>query len=517
MGFGWVGMGAPRFSWLAAIHRREQVGHERKSSRHETLDVRQSAGICKVSLRTNDSWIQAVLPITGTMDRDEESLFDDEAFTPCPWSDDVNWNPTKDSANYTSEYVFNQLIPYLGNKRKLLDLIRKAIAHTTAEPAENDFIDLFAGTGVVSRFAKKLGFKVISNDWEPYSEAINRCYIATARAPGFMRDLAYEQMLEQLNNLPPVQDWVTNHLCPDDDENVDVKRDRLFYTRRNGMRIDAVRQHIAQLDEAGLIDETQKCALLAPLLYQCSYNSNTSGVFKGFHNGWGGKTNTALYRIRGELTLRPAMFFDNGWDNVVLRQDATLLGRNLEQVARARPVVYIDPPYNQHPYGSNYHVLNSVTLWDKPQLSRKITGHGDKSAIRVDWRSKRRSAYNHKDKATEAYTSLLGGLPEGWYLTSYSTDGNICLSDLVAANRAIGDVTVFAQAYKRYRVSSQRFSEKPLNVEFVLVTNAGVRPTRSTDEIVSEIYSREATVLESHPEILNREEQDNQLEMLYGE
>ena len=29
-------------------------------------------------------------------------------------------------------------------------------------------------------------------------------------------------------------------------------------------------------------------------------------------------------------------------------------------------IAYLDPPYNQHPYGSNYHVLNTVAVWDKP-------------------------------------------------------------------------------------------------------------------------------------------------------
>ena len=31
-------------------------------------------------------------------------------------------------------------------------------------------------------------------------------------------------------------------------------------------------------------------------------------------------------------------------------------------------IAYLDPPYNQHAYGSNYHVLHSVSLWDKPAV-----------------------------------------------------------------------------------------------------------------------------------------------------
>ena len=34
----------------------------------------------------------------------------------------------KTAARDTDEYVFSQLIPYIGNKRKLLDLIHQAIS-----------------------------------------------------------------------------------------------------------------------------------------------------------------------------------------------------------------------------------------------------------------------------------------------------------------------------------------------------------------------------------------------------
>ncbi len=431
----------------------------------------------------------------------------------------MEWNPSRDSANYTSSYVFNQLIPYIGNKRKLLGLIKAAIDYTGVRSLERDFIDLFAGTGVVSRYAKSLGFRVIANDWEPYSEAINRCYIEASQAPlfGAGAGKTYEQFLRELNALEPKPGWVTNHLCPDNDESFDIKKDRLFYTRQNGMKIDAIREQLMLLEQAKLLSEPQKWAVLAPLLYQCSYNSNTSGVFKGFHNGWGGLTRTALYRIRGELSLRPAAFFDNGWENLVFREDAATLAPAVADFTRAKPIVYIDPPYNQHPYGSNYHVLNSVALWDKPALSPKITGHGDKSAIRHDWRTARRSAYNHRGAAADAYRKLLNALPDAWCLTSYSTDGTIPLETLVEINCTLGDVAVFSRPYKRYRVSSQRFSEKPMNVEFILATNAGTPATRSVDEIVAGIYAREAEVIDSHPETIDRERQEIQMELLYGE
>ena len=420
----------------------------------------------------------------------------------------MEWKPRAHSANYTNDYLFSQLIPYIGNKRKLLGLIGAVISKTGLDPARSDFIDLFAGTGVVSRYAKSLGFRVVANDWEPYSALLNRCYVETQTSPTYFGGEDYAAVLDRLNRLPPVEGWVTKHLCPDDDQHYDVRRDRMFYQRKNGMRIDAIREEIAAWQASNWLSQSQAACLLAPLLYSSCYNSNTSGVFKGFHNGWGGQTGTALYRIAGDLVLRPATFFDNGQANAVICDDAQNVASDLNTYSKRVALAYIDPPYNQHPYGSNYHVLNSVGLWDKPSLTPKITGHGDKSAIRLDWRTARRSAYNHKDLASAAYAELLRSLDVPWIATSYSTDGFIPLLDLVRANQAVGRVTAFTQGYKRYRVSSRRFSEKPMNVEVVLLNQVGERDTRSAEAVARSILDEEREVLAAHPEITGRSQMD---------
>jgi adenine-specific DNA-methyltransferase len=395
----------------------------------------------------------------------------------------------------TSEFLFNQLIPYIGNKRKLLGLVHEAFE--SVGQSRGIFVDFFAGSGVVSRLAKLLGYRVVANDWEPYADAINRCYIACNQPPAYEALGGYEQAVGLLNRLPPRTDWVTEHLCPRNDEHYDTERDRLFYMRKNGMRIDAIRHQIAAWKDAGRINDLEEACLLAPLVYQACYRSNTSGVFKGFHNGWGGQTKTALYRIATDLKLDVPAFLDNGQRNRVCREDAQTLAERLSR--RPVEVAYLDPPYNQHPYGSNYHVLNSVVLWDKPPLERQIT-RGSKAAIRTDWRTERRSAYNYKKEAGRAYRQLLATINARHILTSYSTDGMIPLEDLLRSNVERGHVSVVMQGYKRYRVSSQRFSRKPMNVEFVLVVDARRKSDVSTDQLEAIIRTHESEVLESHPE-----------------
>jgi len=412
----------------------------------------------------------------------------------------MEYRRSSHAASRTEDFVFHQLIPYIGNKRKLLRLIGESIAATGLDPTKSTFADAFAGTGVVSRYAKTLGFRVAANDWEPYTAALNRCAIACNTAPTARDGRDYRDLIASLAALPGCDDWVTRHLCPESDEHPDTDRERMFYMRKNGMRIDAIRQRIAEWAADGAIDRDAESCLLAPLLFAACYHANTSGVFKGFHRGWGGQTGTALYRIAADLQLHPAVFFDNDRDNRVYQEDATAFCGRLTADAIRPDFVYLDPPYNQHPYAANYHVLNSIALWDKPVLSRKIEGRGTKSAIRTDWREDRRSAYNYRRSATDAYEDLLKTIDAPWVATSYSTDGMIRLEALIEANRAIGDVRPFMQSYKRYRVSSQRFSAKPVNVEFVLLTRAGAKPSLSTDEIASRIVAMENASLAKHPE-----------------
>lgn len=411
-------------------------------------------------------------------------------------SQDTTYIRGRHSAVRTTDFVFNQLIPYIGNKRKLLDLITQSLKHTTKSEVPT-FLDIFAGSGVVARLAKTLGYRVIANDWEPYAKAINGCYIGNNNPPEFKTLGGYDKALAKLNSLPPRVDWITEHLCPRDDDKYDIAVDRMFYMRKNGMRIDAIRQQIVEWRASGVIDDNEQNCLLAPLLYQACYTSNTSGVFKGFHNGWGGQTKTALYRIAGDLCLTPAVFFDNGYDNQVLCSDAQRVAENMRD--EELDVAYLDPPYNQHPYGSNYHVLNSVALWDKPKLSKTITP-GTKSAIRLDWRTERRSPYNYTDEAAKAYAKLVQTLNSRFILTSYSTDGFIPLEKMLEANIKRGHVRVEMKGYKRYRVSSQRFSNKPMNVEFVVVLDTHKTSDVSIDELHHSVTAKETSVLNGHKE-----------------
>ena len=400
-------------------------------------------------------------------------------------------HPRRHAAVRTDEYVYSQLIPYIGNKRKLLPLIARGTMHTGC--SVGTFVDLFTGSTVVARLAKTLGLRVIANDWEPYAYEIARATVALNAAPSFSDLGGVAAAFDTLNRLRPRRGYVATHLCPAEDDHPDPEHERMFFTQANGRRIDAMRERIAAWESAGRLPADERAYLLSAFVYAVSYISNTSGVFKGFHYGWGGKTRTALYRILSRITLNPPATSDNRQVNLALREDAQTLAGDLPSVCGRRPdIVYIDPPYNQHPYGSNYHVLNTVVLWDKPPLHPTIRVNGrkhNKSAIRTDWRAQRRSPYNSAARALPAFEELITAIDARWLLVSYSTDGNMPVESLLTALARRGALTVFTQRYKRYRVSTPRMSPRPHTVEFLAVVDtAGPRSTGQVPRWVRTIH-----------------------------
>ena len=403
------------------------------------------------------------------------------------------YHKRRHSARTTDEYLFSQLVPYLGNKRRLLHLILEAL-ESTGTLVQKDgrapiFADFFAGSGVVSRLARQNGYRVIANDWEPYSHALISAILCCTEAPAFKELGGYQKALDHLNRLPEVKGWVTHNLCPRNDEIYDPTRDRLFFKRRNGMRIDAMRQQIAAWQVQGAINDVEMSALLAPLLYSASFVSNTSGVFKSFHHGWGGKTQSALERIESLLWLTPSRFCAVGEANKPAAEmwcvDAQHLANQMSSFEV--DVAYLDPPYNQHAYSSNYHVLNALTLWDQNDLPTPDT-KGYKSGIDRAWRKERPSQYNSSKYAKEAYEKLVATIKARYILTSYSTDGNIEAADLLQANLKRGRVTLLTQDVPRYRVSKQRQSERARVLEFIVITDTHAKSGPPLRQLLGQLY-----------------------------
>lgn len=412
---------------------------------------------------------------------------------------------------FDSPYLTKQIIAYIGNKRKLLSLIYKALSASRLDVnAPLTFADLFCGSGVVSRFAKMLGFEVHCNDWEPYAEVLAKGFVAlnksefdalfadyaasgehapesvasgsdapaeTAQAqPGFA------SLIERIHALPsPEGDdcYISRYYAAhnDDVQAADFRTERLFYTHQNALMIDKIRAYIERHfpDHA----DKRRHILLSLLLYEAATHTNTSGVFKAFHKGFGGHGKDALSRILAPIALHEPVLIDSASPVHVYRKDANVLVRELPPL----DVVYLDPPYNQHQYGSNYHLLNTIAEWDKIPAPLDLDENGvlqNKAAIRADW-VKTRSAYCYKKSASSAFRDLIEHIRARLILISYSSDGIIPFSEMKDICMAKGYVSIVTSGYTVYRGGKQSNSRKSADIEFVLAIDTS-RPAEAECE-----------------------------------
>ena len=338
-------------------------------------------------------------------------------------------------------YLTEQIITYIGNKRSLLSFIGTAINLVKEKLGKDklDIIDIFSGSGVVSRFFKQYAKKLYSNDLEDYCYTINRCYLSNRSNIDFAALGSYYDVIKRTLDTEPLKTgFISEMYAPADDQNIQ-KGERVFYTTRNARYIDTARQLIEQ------IPEPYKTFLLAPLLYESSVHNNTSGVFKGFYKNsktgigqYGGDGRNALQRILANIDLKLPVFSNFECETFILQEDANMLAGKLPIVDLA----YMDPPYNQHPYGSNYFMLNLINNYTRPQEVSQVSG------IPLTWN---KSQYNKKQTARNSMFDLCKKLKARFLLISFSSDGFINKEEMVEMLSALGEVQVLDKEYNTFR------------------------------------------------------------------
>ena len=416
-------------------------------------------------------------------------------------------------------YLTRHLIAYIGNKRALLGFLHDAVSRicTDLDQERVVFLDPFAGSGAVARLARLMGLKVLANDWEFYSYIINRAHLAVnagEAAELFTDKGGYEGIFSFHNNLSPppeTERYISRYYSPQDTAAADYHKERLFYTRENGLIIDGLRSKIEELYPGFAREESsnsksssnsssssrrgriEKELLLASLLYQCATHTNTSGVFKACHKGFGGHGKDALKRIMEPIHPEMPVLIDSAERAEVFRLDAAqfLSGRSGD-------ICYIDPPYNQHQYGRNYHLLNTIALWDKPAADIELNTAGvlkNKAAIRRDW-VKTKSPYCYKESAPEAFKELLSAIDCRYLLVSYNTEGIIPFGELTDMLASQGRLNPFTSDYIKYKGGKQSISRKVNNLEFLLVVDRKKSSNQASKARVADLLvSKKLTML----------------------
>ena len=354
-------------------------------------------------------------------------------------------------------FLTEQIVTYLGNKRSLLHFLGTGLEQVKKRLGKERLKagDLFSGSGIVARFLKQHSEDLIVNDLEEYSRVVNTCYLSNAEeVENLELDRHYRRLLRYMETHES-PGFITELYAPRNPDCITAD-DRVFYTRRNAVYLDTARQTIS------LLPAEVRPYFIAPLLAEASVHTNTSGVFKGFYkdrNGigkFGGTGGNALSRILGEISLPFPVFSRFDCRYSIHCRDANELAAELPEM----DVVYLDPPYNQHPYGSNYFMLNLLSSYDKPEENSRVSG------IPADWK---RSTYNSRQHAPEALFRLLEDCPAKFILLSYSSEGFINYEEMTGFLGRLGHTVTLETPYAAFR-GSRNFRNRPQNVtEFLFL------------------------------------------------
>lgn len=303
------------------------------------------------------------------------------------------------------------IIKYLGSKRRLVPVLETIATSCGGGSA----LDLFTGTTRVAQAFKRAGMAVTAVDSARYAEVFARCYVETDAAA-----VAHDTLLEAIAELDALEGepgYVTDTFC---------SRARYFQPH-NGARIDAIRNAIAA-EHAGTWLEP---LLLTSLIEGADRVDSTVGLQMAYVKEW-------APRSYNRLELRcPALLAGGGH---ALRGDAL----DLAPQVGSFDLAYLDPPYNQHRYFTNYHVWETLVAWDAPE-------HYGVACKRVDARDPAtKSPFNSRRTMPAALAATVASVDCELLVLSYNDEAWLGVAELEAMCSHHAEVTTVSFDSARY-------------------------------------------------------------------
>lgn len=305
---------------------------------------------------------------------------------------------------------------YIGSKHKLSSWLKSEIDATCGGFSDKVFCDIFAGTGAVARSVKKEVRQVIANDLEKYSYILNKNYIENHVA------FEYADLIAELDSLESKEGFVYKNYC------LSGSGERQYFSDSNGKKIDAIRQKIEEWFVDSKIDASAYYFLLASLLESADKVANTASVY-------GAYLKHLKKSAQKEMRLEPALFEENEAEHKVYNDDANELIKKIEG-----DILYLDPPYNHREYGANYHLLNTIALYDD-FIPRGKSG----------LREYKKSRYCKKNEVASAFEELIKNANFKYIFLSYNNEGLMSEEQVRTIMQKYGKYDLRTKEYQRFK------------------------------------------------------------------
>lgn len=254
---------------------------------------------------------------------------------------------------------------YLGSKESLVESIVDLLEQKGLCQGDLVFFDAFCGMGSVCDHVKSIFSHIIVNDFLKCSTTftLGRMY---ANSCDFTT-LGFDPFVFLNENEERREGFIYNNYSPGGSE-------RMYFSADNAGRIDYFRYQIEEWKNRRLINFEEYIYLMACLLESVSDVSNTAGVYGAFLKHWDSRALKPIIFSKVDCNkddiCKTIEFFHNKVEDIISEVDCDIL--------------YLDPPYTQNQYGTQYHLLETIVLDDNPAISA-VTGSRPTGPMRSDW------------------------------------------------------------------------------------------------------------------------------------
>lgn len=341
---------------------------------------------------------------------------------------------------------------FIGNKESISAEIGAFIEEKTQNTNAMTLFDAFCGTGAIADKLKGK-YDIVINDnlhWATVYSA-GRLY-----APICNFNQLNEDPFTFLNGNDEIRHgFIYNTYAP-------TFTKRMYFTPENAARIDYFRWQIEEWHKNGLLSDHEYFYLFACLIESVSKVSNTAGVYGAFLKKWDARA------------LKPIEFI-RPCSNNVNPKDIKIYTSRLEDIIAEIDcdILYLDPPYTQNQYGTQYHLLETLILDDNPSVS-KVTGSRPVTSMRSDW--------SKEYKVNILFDRIVSATKARYIVLSYNNDGFMSKEFIESTLKRYGKPETYCCkkiSYKKYQ--NWKSNNKKEHFEYVFFVEK-----KDSDKVVYE-------------------------------
>lgn len=296
---------------------------------------------------------------------------------------------------------------YIGSKNSLVKFIYNTI--TSVVWYDFSIIDWFAWTHQVGRFFKQRWHSVQSIDQLHFSNVLWKLYIDNCEDIEFdfskIQSSWYEWFISKNYSYP--------------------LSERRYFTTDNAMIFDDIRNRIEKIKWTPLYNR-----ILCSLIESMDSVSNTAWTYWAYLKSFKKAALNKLVVKPSEIITTSKYCKHHQWDCKEVLKNISA------------DVLYIDPPYNTRQYNTYYHLLETMSLWDEPDIRWKTGLRND-----TNWKS----LWCSKITAQNELEEVIKNADVKYIFMSYSNEWILSYEQIKEAMSKYWEYSYKELPYKKYR------------------------------------------------------------------